>query len=145
MNDVTTSQKIMNELQKLEYRLYSYSSSSMKYKTIILLKHYYFLQELSWKNKLLLETIELTHFVQESKERMWKGKWRTFLKYIFHIVLNNGNSEYYRISYNKQQQNSPKKRLMKSFPNTHCTIWVNTFMFPKRKFSWDYQTQYSDK
>ena len=34
-NDVTTLQNIMNELWKLEYRLYIYSSRLMKYKTVI--------------------------------------------------------------------------------------------------------------
>ena len=34
-NDITTGQKILNELQKFEYRLYIYSSSSIQYKNII--------------------------------------------------------------------------------------------------------------
>ena len=34
-NDITIAQKIMNELLKLEYQLYIYSSSSMKHKPII--------------------------------------------------------------------------------------------------------------
>ena len=60
-NDATTDQKNMNELQKLDYRWYMYSSSSMIYKTnfsryFILL----FLAGVEMKNKLLLEKIEIT-------------------------------------------------------------------------------------
>ena len=41
-NFVTAGKKFINLLTKLEYRLYTYCSSSMKYKTIVHLKHWYF-------------------------------------------------------------------------------------------------------
>ena len=41
--------QIINELLKLEFRFYIYSLSTMKYKTIIKLKHWYFLAGIELK------------------------------------------------------------------------------------------------
>ena len=57
----------MNELKKLDYRLHIFKSSSMKYKTILQLKCWYFWTEFSRKkNKRMPEKIILNYLLLEN-------------------------------------------------------------------------------